>query len=93
MDSDYDEDYGDDEPEFDLTRFEGNRWALMVDDVTAHLAEDRYERLAVLLAGAGGIEDCIHEDRELIYFRSDLDRPTLDALIERLWNDTSDAAP
>jgi hypothetical protein len=79
----------DDGAEFGLSALEAGRWGLAVDDWTAHFEEERYERLTVLLGESEGIQDCIHEDRELILFRSELDHDTLLALVKRLWESTT----
>lgn len=60
-------------------------WALEFDDTTAHLESDRVERLVERLAASPGIERCIHEDRELVLFASDLDRDSLLERVHWLW--------
>jgi hypothetical protein len=72
---------------YDLTEYDDDpRWALSFDDVTAHLEEARVERLVELLKGQRALRGCIHEDRELVLFDSDLDRAALETLVDGLWS-------
>jgi hypothetical protein len=83
------------EPEFYLDELseEDNEdleygWSLGFCDWVAHREEDRVHKMVGLLKASPQIRDCIHENREQVFFNSDLGRDELDALIESLWATT-----
>ncbi|MEA2652223.1 MAG: hypothetical protein QOI85_1944 [Chloroflexota bacterium] len=57
------------------------------DDAVAHRQERRIARLVERLAAEAGVEDAIHEDREVVLVRAPgLSAPELDAIVEGHWN-------
>ena len=81
-------------PEFSLERFaeEGEDdeygWSVWFSDWAAHREEDRVHKMVRLLQASPHIRGCIHSDRELILFDSDLSHDELDALVQSLWATT-----
>jgi hypothetical protein len=63
-------------------------WSVWFSDWVAHREEDRVRKMVGLLQASPHIRDCIHSDRELVLFNSDLGRDELDALVESLWATT-----
>lgn len=82
------------EPELSLERFaeEGEDdeygWSVWFQDWVAHHEEDRVHKMVRLLQGSPHIRDCIHSDRELVLFDSDLNHDELNALVQSLWATT-----
>ena len=56
------------------------------DDAVAHRHERRIARLVERLASVAGVEEAIHEDREVVLVRAPgLSTPGLEAIVEGLW--------
>lgn len=77
------------EPEWSLERVASGRWSVMFDDVVAHEEEERVEAFAEALAARDGVGGVLHEDRELIYFDSELDIGTLRVMVADAWAPTT----
>ena len=63
-------------------------WSVWFSDWVAHREEDRVHKMVRLLQASPHIRDCIHSDRELVLFDSDLNHDELDALVQSLWATT-----
>jgi hypothetical protein len=69
------------------------RWSLGFSDWVAHLEEDRVDKLVELLQASSLIRDCIHEDRDQVFFNTDLGHDEVHELIHALWATTSIPPP
>jgi len=60
--------------------------SIQFDDVVAYEEEDRVEHLLAALAWESGVEEVVHEDRELVLVRAPrLDDRTFEAAVSRIW--------
>jgi hypothetical protein len=56
------------------------------DDVAAHRQEGKIARLVAALAAEDGVEEAVHDDREVVLLRAPgLSAPELEAIVANLW--------
>ena len=78
---------GEDLP-FDVERLDRGEWQYEIsfDDVVAHIEEDRVERFVELLDAENGVDQAVHEDREVVLVKAKrMAGPAMQAAASRAW--------